>query len=181
MAGCVVLAIGGCGDDADDAGSADTTLEVDETTTTTAPPDSTTTTGASTGTTAAGGEGTTDLEDGEHPVFVTAVDVEGRTLTVDVVQFLTGEEAAAAYEAETGETGGPPNDYFIVNENDRLRTLPVADDVDVQLVRLAEDGDAASGPGTFDELATYDATTTSPFWLTLDGGVVVTIEEQYVP
>ena len=75
----------------------------------------------------------TDLEDGRHPAFITALDVDGGTVEVDVIQFLTGEEARAAYEQETGDPGGPPNDYYIKNENARLRTLPLDADVQVTI------------------------------------------------
>lgn len=48
----------------------------------------------------------------------------GRTLTVDVIQFLTGREAEEAYHRDHPEDPlGPPNDYYILTVNPRLRTL----------------------------------------------------------
>jgi hypothetical protein len=50
--------------------------------------------------------------------------VAGRTLTVDVIQFLTGREAEEAYHRDHPEDPlGPPNDYYILTVNPRLRTL----------------------------------------------------------
>ncbi len=131
-----------------------------------------------------------DLEDGRHAVYLHGIDTDARTLTFDVVQWLTGEEARAAWEEESGEPDGPPNDYLIRNENGLLRTLWVAADVDVQLVRLQGTGSADLKPGTWAELPDYLADGLAgdggslwyaPFWLTVDGGVITAIEEQYVP
>jgi hypothetical protein len=128
----------------------------------------------------------TDLEDGRHPAYITALDVDAGTVEVDVIQFLTGEEARVAYEQETGDPGGPPNDYYIKNENSRLRTLPVAADVRVTVV----DPGADSRPSTFGDLPALFATrfvpdggrlTSNPFWLTLEDGTVTAMEEQYLP
>ncbi len=130
---------------------------------------------------------TTDLDDGRHPVYLHALDVDARTLTFDLVQFLTGEEASAAWD---GEDDGPPNDYLVVNENARLRTLAVAGDVTVEVVDLAGTGTAESGPATWSELPDYLAGGPAgeggslwyaPFWLTLEDGIVIAIEEQYIP
>src|SRR5262245_45477054 len=39
------------------------------------------------------------LADGRHPVYLTGLDVSGRKVTFDLVQFLTGEEAKKAWIA----------------------------------------------------------------------------------
>lgn len=199
------LSLSACGgdDDPDPTASttASTTATADDATTTSAatsppstgsvPPTSATTPTTSPTTTPAGTP--LDLEDGRHPVFLTSVDVAGRTLGFDVVQFLTGQEAIDAWQAAyPDDPEGPPNDYFIVNENPLLRTAPVAGEAIVMLVRLAEDSDADLDPGTFDELPAYLALSApapgdgralsySPFWLTIDAGAITGVEEQYVP
>lgn len=198
LAGVLLVSVlglaAGCGDDGDDdaspttstatTASSSTTTAPDETTTTTSPP--------ATATTAVADEAgeATDLADGRHPALVTGIDVEGRTIEVDVIQFLTGEEATTAYQEDyPDDPGGPPNDYYIVNDNPRVRTLAVAEDVDVQLVRMEETESAELEPGTWEELPDYfagyaadDGTLWySPFWLTIEGGAVVAIEEQYLP
>jgi hypothetical protein len=131
---------------------------------------------------------TTDLADGRHAVLLHGADVPGRQLTVDVIQFLTGEEARIAYAEDNPEDpDGPPNDYHIRNVNPRLRTLPVAADVEVTLIHLgAGVVEAESSWETLlddlsSEPADHDLVSYNPFWLTLEDGVVTRIEEQYVP
>jgi hypothetical protein len=74
------------------------------------------------------------LEDGRHPVLLERVDLAGRTVTVDLVQWFTGEAATKA-AAEDGEESPPPNDYYVRNVNPRLRTLPVASGARLTLTR----------------------------------------------
>src|SRR5690606_9602937 len=82
-------------------------------------------------------------EDGLHPARLRTVDAAGRTVTVDVVQFLTGDAAASAAAEDGGEVP-PPNDYWVRNENDLLRTLPVSEDARIvtNTLTAAETGDA---------------------------------------
>jgi hypothetical protein len=130
------------------------------------------------------------LEDGRSPVYVTAIDLPGRTVTFDLIQFLTGEEAKRAYTTDHPEDPGwPPNDHYIVNESPRLRTLPVIGAVDVTVIWL--DGRNPSAETIpFEELPGYFAGHLAPddphlwydpFWLTVDNGDVVAIEEQFIP
>jgi hypothetical protein len=130
----------------------------------------------------------TDLADGRHAVLLHSADLPGRRLTVDVIQFLTGEEARIAYaEDHPEDSHGPPNGYHIRNVNPRLRTLPVAADVEITLVDLdADPAEVTSSWVTLlDDLASepsdHDLVSYNPFWLTLEGGVVTRIEEQFVP
>jgi len=131
---------------------------------------------------------TTDLADGRHAVLLHAADIPGRRLTVDVIQFLTGEEARIAHaEDHPDDPYGPPNDFYIRNVNPRLRTLPVATTVEVTLIHLdADPAEVASSWETLlDDLSSepsdHDLVSYNPFWLTLEGGVVTRIEEQFVP
>lgn len=185
-AGVVLLLLlaAACGGD-DDAGTA-----TEQTTTTT-----TTTTEATTSTTAPASTTTTsepdsaELEDGRHPVYLVDVDVDGRTITFDLIQFLTGQAAVDAYhEDNPDDPEGPPNDYYIVNDNPRLRGLPVAADAEVQV--LSESGGSELEPGTFEALPDHTAAEpqpdpahlgANPWWLTVEGGQVVAIEEQFIP
>lgn len=160
--------------------------EEDEETTTTAAGDV-----ARPTTTALSSSGTFDAN-GRNAVYLTSIDTSRRKISFDVIQFLTGDAAVQEYRRQNPDDpqGEPPNDYMIRNENTQVRTAGVDAGVVVQLVRLREDGDADLDPGTFDELPRYlepDAPPDSPFlshnpfWLTLRNGVVVRIEEQYVP
>ena len=121
------------------------------------------------------------LADGRHAARITTVDTEGRTVTVDVIQFLTGKAAIKAASA-AGEESPPPNDYFIVNDNPKLRTLPVrADFVTVNTLMAQETGSSTKSTViTFEDFAQLD-TRYAVFWVTVRDGWVTTISEQFIP
>jgi hypothetical protein len=133
-----------------------------------------------------------ELEDGEHFGFVESVDATGGTMVFDLAYFLTGQEANEA-AAERGLETPVPNDYFIVNDNPRLRTLVLAPDVELALLDwdtccdefierdLAIFAEAIDADGlvTIDGQLYYGSL--SPYWLTVEGGFVTRIEEQYLP
>jgi hypothetical protein len=126
------------------------------------------------------------LEDGRHAAFLTGLDVEGRTMELDVVQFLMGQEATDAYHEDHPEDpDAPPNDYYIVNDNPRLRTLAVAADAPITVLDAIRPVSVswtdlparlAGNPLPGDDRLWYN-----PFWLTVEDGVIVAIEEQYTP
>ena len=177
------LVLGACTSDDDDA--ADTTTSSSTTTTSAS---TTSTTIRSTTTVTAPLPTGEELADGRHAVYLTGLDTDGHTLTVNVIQFLSGQAAIDAYhEDEPDDPEGPPNDYYIVDDNPRLRTLPVADDVTVRLVFLRSGVDL--DPGTWEGLPTYlekyrpddGRLSFMPFWITVAGDRITAIQEQYVP
>lgn len=133
-----------------------------------------------------------ELEDGRHFGFIDSVDPAARTMVFDLAYWLTGEEAIEAAE-DHGDEVPPPNDYYIVNDNPRLRTLTIAPDIKIVLLDwdrccdeivepdLALFGDVISRGAfvTIDDQLYYG--TDGAYWLTVDGGVVEKIEEQYRP
>jgi hypothetical protein len=131
------------------------------------------------------------LEDGRHFGYVRSVDVDARTIEFDLAYFLSGEEANAAYQA-AGGTGPVPNDHFVVNDNPKLRTLPLAPDVRLRLLDWNHccetffDGDLALFGQAIEEQG--DVTDgdliyrgQSQWWITVENGLVTEIEEQYSP
>jgi hypothetical protein len=124
------------------------------------------------------------LEDGRHPVYLKTVDPGRRTITFDLIQFFTGDAATRA-AAEDGKESPPPNDYYIRNVNSRLRTLPVAADAPITANTLTaqSSGSATKNvPLTLDELAGYfPAADADPFWITVAGGQVTRMAQQYLP
>lgn len=92
-----------------------------------------------------------------------------------------GEEAVLA-AAEDGEESPPPNDYHTRNDHDLLRVQPVADGAEV--VWYPDPGDPDSV-----EIILYaewwqvrlDRRFQLAAWLNIDDGLVVSIEEQWVP
>jgi len=124
----------------------------------------------------------TQLADGRHPVIVKQVNVGGRTVTFDLIQWFNGDAAAKA-AAEDGQESPPPNDYYTRNVNPRLRTLPITAGARITLTRLTagEQSGNAAEPVPAD-LATVAASGVGHiFWATVRGGQIQALEEQYVP
>ena len=119
------------------------------------------------------------LPDGEWFGYVSGA--AASALEFDLACWFTGDAAALA-SAEDGEESPPPNDYYVRNLNQLLRTLDVASDVAVSW--LPNPGD----PGT-EATITYAGWLTGRasrdfqpgVWLTIAGGDVTEIREQYVP
>ena len=130
------------------------------------------------------------LADGRHPVYLTGLDVVGGTVEFDLIQFLGGAEAEEAYHRDYPDAppGLPPNDYYIVNENPRLRVLPLAPGAPITVL----DWNAGFEPRTIgfadlpaalaDDLYPDDGRLwPTPFWLTVEDGAVTAMEEQFLP
>jgi hypothetical protein len=110
-------------------------------------------------------------------------------MVFDLAYFLTGEEANEA-SAEHGGEVPVPNDYYIVNDNPRLRTLPVAPDVEIWVIDWGTCCEPVRGEiqPFVDAFETrhhrWDAMyqgAESQYWVTVEDGRVVKIEEQYLP
>ena len=132
----------------------------------------------------------TSIEDGKFFTFIEEATSKGGVyyLTADYAQLLTGDEAAAAATA-AGDESPPPNDYYIVNENEKLRSLPVAANVDVLLSTWEKHFSAEGYPVEFSEWRDmingvnddFPRATMVPYWVTIKGGKVTKIAEQYLP
>jgi hypothetical protein len=131
------------------------------------------------------------LEDGRHFGYLQAarVTADPRELVFDQAYFLIGEEANAAAEDRGLETP-VPNDYLIVNDNPKLRTLPASNALVIDLLdwkRCCEKR-LAGDPAQFETAFTAQSPPAgryrgsfSAYWLTVEDGVVTRIEEQYLP
>jgi hypothetical protein len=127
---------------------------------------------------AAGTDGSAPaLEDGEHPAYITKV--SNSLLVVDVVQVFHDDAAVKAAIAD----GKPPAEAkylttWVRNENSRLRTLPLAGDLDIRL------RDACGDPGDDRQAlltklaANAKLTGTYYYLLTVDDGKVERIGER---
>jgi hypothetical protein len=124
------------------------------------------------------------LADGRHPVFLQVVDAGQRTITFDLIQYLTGDAATRA-AAEDGEESPPPNDYYIRNVNPRLRTLSVRADASITVNQLALESNGGvikDTTVTLAKLATWFPNTARPmFWITVEQGQVTKLTENYLP
>ncbi|MHB9004131.1 MAG: hypothetical protein ACYC6C_08705 [Coriobacteriia bacterium] len=115
---------------------------------------------------------------------------EGQTarLTVDYAQILGGAEAATAATAH-GDESPPPNDYYIVNDNTKLREFPVDTKLTVSVVSQPGGGVVTEGYGmpfgqwydVLSGMSANDFVTGRPYWITIKGGTIVAIQEQFLP
>lgn len=131
------------------------------------------------------------LPDGTY--FVRLTDIQGGEegplqLQYDLAYFLTGEEANQA-AADRGLETPVPNDYFIVNDNPKLRLTPLEG---VYSVKYIPEGSGLSTPvkaheaqflGWMGETVQTDfpPKDTSWWWITIQNGSVTKIQQQYLP
>jgi len=131
------------------------------------------------------------LPDGTY--FVQLTDIQGGEegplqLQYDLAYFLTGEEANQA-AADRGLETPVPNDYFIVNDNPKLRLTPLEG---VYSVKYIPEGSGLSTPvkaheaqflGWMGETVQTDfpPKDTSWWWITIENGSVTKIQQQYLP
>lgn len=126
----------------------------------------------------------TDLPDGRQAARITRADATAWTVVVNVVEFFQGADAARAAAQDGAPEVPPANDHWIRDTSPRLRTLPVdpAVTVTVDTLASAETGSAVKVvPRSFAWLAGAGDVGGALFWITLDGGRVVRIAEQYLP
>jgi hypothetical protein len=124
-----------------------------------------------------------DYVNGRHVATLTALDET--SISFDAVQFLTGEAAQQAYQEDAGAE--LDSDFYVRNQNPLVRTLPLAADV---VIRVNNSGGyPPNDPGEGHEVnvstlkSYFDAgpAKSGYFWLTIKGGAVTAIEEQFVP
>jgi type II secretory pathway pseudopilin PulG len=126
----------------------------------------------------------------KQPAIVKSTRSSGgkKYLTLDYIQFLGGAEAAAAALAH-GDESPPPNDYYIVNDNPKLREFPIQPGITVRVV-MNDDGTVGDPGGYAMSLADWLAKITGPtkapflanfYWVTITDGTITAIEQQYLP
>ncbi len=127
------------------------------------------------------------LEDGRHFVYVESASrlENGRTsVRFDLAYFYQGERA----EREAAERGDEVvSGYYIVNDNPRLRTLFLADEVEVEYIPATQCCELQPGDidawveAVLETNPTDYAGTNAPWWFTVEGGEITRIEQQYLP
>jgi hypothetical protein len=125
------------------------------------------------------------LADGRHPAYLTAVDVDGGKVTVDVIQFFMGEAAVA--EAKADGEPPPENDVLIRNQNALKRTLPVVSGAPITVNNLAPmefnpDDNTIEHTISLAKLAGYGKELDGHvMWLMVADGKVTKLAEQFMP
>lgn len=132
------------------------------------------------------------LEDGVYLGFIAPERVDIDALSFDLGVWFSGEEANLAAR-EDGETEIPvPNDFYIRNRSDKLWTLPVSSSVAVTSVWYDTDTapDTSGVPVPYEEFVRImgeDSDDTlanmrfDPWWVTVQDGQIVRLDEQYIP
>lgn len=124
-----------------------------------------------------------DAAGGVYAAYLTDFKPVALEAAFDVIQWLGGDDAQQAYLEDTGDPDGPPNDYYIRNESNEVRTAPVSQDAAYWVVQLRIDADADVDRTDVEGFAEEWAAGHSEdvFWLTFDDGVITEICEQYRP
>jgi hypothetical protein len=130
----------------------------------------------------------------EHFGYIRSVSTAGpvATLAFDEAEFLTGKEAQKAAEEDGVLPPGEPvpNDYYIRNPDKTTRTFRIANDAEItakrcDLCRHGQPGQLGPFLAAFmKDRQTYADPYRGKYalyWLTIEDGEVVAIDEQYVP
>ena len=129
--------------------------------------------------TGAGGATTSEpvvLADGRHPVLLKAIDPGRGTVTFDLVQVFRDEEATREAAKDHLEAD---NDSYMRNVNPRLRTLPVGAGATITANQLA--GSNQDIPVTLSKLSSLTRAGSGVFWITVRGGQIVQVAQQWSP
>ena len=131
------------------------------------------------------------LAEGRSFGNIKSVDAANSELVFDLEQFFSGDAAdkAAQEDGVIGPGEHVDNDVYIRNVNPLLRTVPISPSVDIELIQwsnccdhmfsptLARFAQAFPGPDPDEDFRGP----ASPYWLTVENGVIVKVEEQYLP
>lgn len=126
---------------------------------------------------------------GLHIGYIKAIDKAARKIEFDATEFLTGDQAAKAYQEDTGEADTPPNDYWLRNEDKTARDFVLADNAEFRVNSLGGFPPSSPDKGTvvdFDTFAEYFSAnagqaTQTLFWISLEDGPITHVEEQFTP
>lgn len=136
---------------------------------------------------------TADLE----TVYIESVEQRDHQyrLSVDQVDWYEGEEATRMFLEREGdaEMEGPPDGYYVINDDSTLKTMPIADDAVVLMQIYNRTGNIAEADIVWDEQITVEKfielinmeddlqLKNFPYHLTVKDGEIVRIVQQYVP
>jgi hypothetical protein len=130
-----------------------------------------------------------------HPAYITQMYAEqGKTYIVaDYIQWYEGDNADRVFTDREPDAGlpGPPDGYYIVNDNPKLRTIEVKDDCEVLMQVYNRTGNIEETNVEWNEAITLSKwrelysedklLAEYPYHLTVKHGEVVKIVQQYIP
>ena len=119
-----------------------------------------------------------DLPDGRW--FGTVTDLSPESVELDIACWFIGEDAVIAAEQD-GEESPPPNDYYVRDESSDTTTVAIGPDA-VAVFYPSGSPDGESGT-VADLVAASEERGGFPYgvWIEVSDGVVVSVDEQWVP
>jgi hypothetical protein len=122
----------------------------------------------------------TDLA-GVQYAFLTKVDPATRAVTFDKIDWFTGAAAHKACVADRVaiRDGAWCNDYYYRNNNPLLRTSTATAAAKTSVIDA--DNGTAQTPASLAQIRTVAAANHRPFVLTISGGLIVALREQFIP
>ncbi|GGH32127.1 hypothetical protein GCM10008013_36340 [Paenibacillus segetis] len=123
------------------------------------------------------------------------INKDGGTVTVDPIQWYEGEAAEVAFQANEPDAGidGPPDGYYIVNDDEQLTRYPVAKDAEVLMQIYDRTGNLEDMDIQWNELISLEKfgeifshnelidLSQFPYHITIKDGQVVRIVQQFIP
>lgn len=120
---------------------------------------------------------------------------DGGEITVDPIEWYTGKEAEDVFAQLEPDAGidGPPDGYYIVNEDDQLERYPVAPNAQVLMQIYDHTGNPEDVDISWNEQVSLEKlfslfqntgvldVSGFPYHLTIENGQVTSIVQQYVP
>lgn len=171
----------------------ESTTTTEDITTTTAPDPTTTTTSSTPSTTGQPPTDTNDLAsrsgckpgsettlpDGEWYGYI--VDLNASEIEFDLACWFSGDAAVRAAD-EDGDESPPPNDYYVRNESEAVRSLGVDSVTEVEYLANGGDPNTVTTTSYEDWHVEWEISDFVPgYWLTIEDGKVTRISQQYVP
>jgi len=123
-----------------------------------------------------------ELQDGRQFGLIKSVELQTSpgTIVFDPADQLTGEEANRAAAAH-GDEVPVSNDVYKVNDDPTVHALALSRDVEIRLINWDNCCDTVTADLEGFKASFRGSDNYWGFWVTLDQGVVVKIEEQYHP
>jgi hypothetical protein len=133
------------------------------------------------GTSQASDSPATELQDGRQFGLIKSVDeTSPGSIVFDPADQLTGEEANRAAAAH-GDEVPVPNDIYKVNDDPTVHALALSRDVEIRLINWDQCCNTVTADPESFKTSFRGSDNYWGFWVTLEDGVVVKIEEQYHP
>jgi hypothetical protein len=133
------------------------------------------------GTSEASASSVPEQQDGRQFGLIKSVDeTSPRSIVFDPADQLTGEEANRAAAAH-GDEVPVANDSYKVNDDRTVHTLALSPDVEIRLINWDNCCDTVTADLEGFKASFRGSENYWGFWVTLEHGVVVKVEEQYHP